>query len=58
MTETPLHLRRGQTKGLTAAQRLRVVFDNSKGYCTFTGDGLIFTTVYRMMRKIGIDQWY
>ena len=29
MTETPLHLRRGQTKGLTAVQKLELVFDIS-----------------------------
>ena len=54
MTKTPLHLRRGQTKGLTAAQRLKVVFNNSKWYCTLTGNDLIFTTAYKMIKRI----WY
>ena len=51
MTKTPLHLTRGHTKGLTAAQRLKMVFDNSKWYYTLTGNDLIFTTAYKVMRK-------
>ena len=48
MTKTPP---RGQTKSLTAAQRLKMVFDNSKWYYTLTGNDLIFITAYKVMRK-------
>lgn len=51
MTKIPLHLTRGQTKDLTAAQRLKIVFDNSKWYYTYNSNDLIFTITYKMMRE-------
>ena len=54
MTKIFLHLRRGQTEGLTATQRMKVVFNNNKWYCTLTSNDLIFATAYKIMRKIGI----
>ena len=55
MTKTPVHLRRGQSERLTAAQRMKVVFNNNKWYCTLTSNDLIFATAYKMMKKIDID---
>ena len=55
MTKTPVHLGRGQTMSLIAAQRLKLVFNNNKYYCTLTGSDLIFATAYKMMKKIDID---
>ena len=54
MTKTPLHLTRGQTKGLTAAQRLKMGFNNSKWYYTLNGNDLISTTTYKVIEK----NWY
>ena len=57
MTKTPLHLTRGQTKGLTAAQVLKIVFDNNTWYYTLPSNDLIFTIAYKMKKRFDIDQW-
>lgn len=49
----PSSLMKGQTGGLTMAQRLKLVFNNNNGcHCTLSGiDLMIFATAYRCKEK-------